>query len=207
MSKINNAINSNSVDCTGYKAFNHDLTCKNYKYEVGKTHTFNGNVKMCESGFHFCRKMEDILHYYNVLAFSEYRLFKVKDSGTIIHEDNKSVTDTLTILEEITELQTPELCMAAVTQTGWALKYVNTQTPELCMAAVTYKLGQILESDPDCKVLVVTDTVQSPWLDSKLERVHKIDRYITYNMYKQTFEFAKYKMEKKNGTEWVPGRR
>jgi len=77
---------------------------------------------------------------------------------------------------------------------------VNTQTPELCMAAVTYKLGQILESDPDCKVLVVTDTVQSPWLDSKLERVHKIDRYITYNMYKQTFEFAKYKMEKKNGT-------
>lgn len=69
-----------------------------------------------------------------------------------------------------------------------------------------YKLGQILESDPDCKVLVVIDTVQSPWLDSTLENVHRKDRYITYNMYKQTFEFAKYKMEKKNGTEWVPGR-
>ena len=63
-----------------------------------------------------------------------------------------------------------------------------------------------MESYPDCKVLVVTDTVQHPWLDSELEEIYKKERYITYNMYKQTFEFAKYKMEEKNGKEWVPGR-
>ena len=33
------------------------------------------------------------------------------------------------------EKQTPEICMAAVKQNGWALKWVKTQTPELCMAA------------------------------------------------------------------------
>ena len=34
------------------------------------------------------------------------------------------------------EEQTPEICMAAVQQDGWALQWVKTQTPEICMAAV-----------------------------------------------------------------------
>ena len=33
--------------------------------------------------------------------------------------------------------QTPEICIASVTQNGAALQYVKNQTPEICMAAVT----------------------------------------------------------------------
>ena len=29
------------------------------------------------------------------------------------------------------------MCLAAVTQNGWALLFVKQQTPELCLAAVT----------------------------------------------------------------------
>jgi hypothetical protein len=32
--------------------------------------------------------------------------------------------------------QTLEICLAAVQQDGWALEYVKQQTPELCLAAV-----------------------------------------------------------------------
>ncbi len=40
--------------------------------------------------------------------------------------------------------QTPTICLAAVQQNGFALKYVKEQTPELCLAAVQ-RYGQALE--------------------------------------------------------------
>jgi hypothetical protein len=48
--------------------------------------------------------------------------------------------------------QTPEICLAAVKQNGWALKYVREQTPEIYMAAVKrdgYALHFIKEQTPD----------------------------------------------------------
>lgn len=38
--------------------------------------------------------------------------------------------------KELISKQTPELCLEAVKQNGWALGYVREQTPELCMEAV-----------------------------------------------------------------------
>ena len=38
---------------------------------------------------------------------------------------------------QFVEHQTPELCLAAVTQNGWALLFVKQQTSELCLAAMT----------------------------------------------------------------------
>ena len=37
---------------------------------------------------------------------------------------------------EFIDNQTPELCMVAVKNDGWALEHVKEQTPELCMMAV-----------------------------------------------------------------------
>ena len=131
------AVNGDNTLCYGYKAFNNDLSCRDYQYYTDKTHTFNGNVSMCESGFHFCRKLVDVLNFYNFIKHPDYRVFKVKSTGTILHYKDKSVTNNLILLEEIKDLQTPELCMAAVTQNGDALEFVEHQTPELCMTAVT----------------------------------------------------------------------
>ena len=43
----------------GYKAFLSDMTTRhgdNTVYEVGKTYTVEGEVKICENGYHFCKK-------------------------------------------------------------------------------------------------------------------------------------------------------
>ena len=48
----------------GYKAFNPNWTCQNFKFEVGKTYTHDGPVELCQSGFHFCEYPLDILNYY-----------------------------------------------------------------------------------------------------------------------------------------------
>ena len=47
-----------------YKGFNEDLTCRNFQYEIGKTYAMVGSPEICKRGFHFCRKLIDVLGYY-----------------------------------------------------------------------------------------------------------------------------------------------
>lgn len=44
--------------------------------------------------------------------------------------------DGLAIKHIPSKYQTNELCMTAVKQNGWALRYVEEQTPEICLEAV-----------------------------------------------------------------------
>ena len=82
----------------GYKAFNKNMTCKNdFKYEVGKTYSMNSNnIKLCESGFHFCRISVDVLDYYT----SKFAI--IEANGKIIDDYGKSVCSQITIEKLIT---------------------------------------------------------------------------------------------------------
>ena len=84
----------------GYKAFNSDLTCRSFKYEIGKTYEFNGKIKLCEKGFHFCEKIVDCFSYYDK---ANVRFAKVEALGKVIksYDDSKCVTDKIKIIEEI----------------------------------------------------------------------------------------------------------
>ena len=47
-----------------YKGFEQDLTRRGFQYEIGKTYTMVGSPEICKRGFHFCRKLIDVLGYY-----------------------------------------------------------------------------------------------------------------------------------------------
>ena len=81
----------------GYKAFNKDMTCKDFQYEIGKEFKHEGTIGLCESGFHFCKKIIDILNFYN-LESDAVRFCEIEATGEIIEGDNKCVTDKIKII-------------------------------------------------------------------------------------------------------------
>ena len=81
----------------GFKA-TRNMKCLTLTYEVGKTYSIN-KLEICEHGFHFCQKMEDVLKYYNY--DDNFVLLEVEALGKTITEYDKTVTDCLKIIRVI----------------------------------------------------------------------------------------------------------
>jgi hypothetical protein len=88
----------------GYKGFNKGLTCRGFGYQVGKSYKHNGEIELCQRGFHFCENPLDILNYYDLVdsdgMLTEFA--RVEATGKVKSRDDKSVTDKLTIKARIT---------------------------------------------------------------------------------------------------------
>ena len=101
----------------GYKAFLSDMTTKhgdNTVYEVGKTYTVEGEVKICENGYHFCKKCVDVYDYYS----KPCRICEVSVTGAVQTQGNKSVGRKLKILRELTADEISSLCNSGDRNSG-----------------------------------------------------------------------------------------
>ena len=108
----------------GYKAFLSDMTTKhgdNTVYEVGKTYTVEGEVRICENGYHFCKKCVDVYDYYS----KPCRICEVSVTGAVQTQGNKSVGRRLKILRELTADEISSLCNSGNRNSG----YCNTTEP------------------------------------------------------------------------------
>jgi hypothetical protein len=59
----------------GYKATDGNMRCLGFQYEMGKWYEYDGLIKLCKSGFHFCPHMSGVWSYYND---SDTRIFEVE---------------------------------------------------------------------------------------------------------------------------------
>ena len=82
----------------GFKGFNEDLTCRGFQYEIGKTYKYNGEVELCSSGFHFCRKLKDVHQFYNLKTS---RICEIEAAGKIDDDGVKSVCSRMRIVREV----------------------------------------------------------------------------------------------------------
>ena len=71
-----------------YKAFDKDLSCRGFKYEVGKEYEETGYIKACEKGFHACPYPLDVFGYY---APAGSRFCEVEQSGKIDDSESDKV--------------------------------------------------------------------------------------------------------------------
>ena len=67
-----------------YKAFEKDMTCRDFQYEVGKEYEMNGKIKCCTRGFHACESPFELFFYYDIFRS---RFAEVELSGTIDRRD------------------------------------------------------------------------------------------------------------------------
>ena len=88
----------------GYKMMESDMTCRGFKYEIGKEYTLEDEMKICYKGFHFCKNPFDCLFYYNNIK-SDKRLFLVEATDEVISQGDKSVTNKIKIIEEIKDIE------------------------------------------------------------------------------------------------------
>ena len=71
-----------------YKAFDKDLSCRGFKYEVGKEYEETGDIKACEKGFHACPYPLDVFGYYTPAGS---RFCEVEQSGKIDDSESNKV--------------------------------------------------------------------------------------------------------------------
>ena len=89
-----------------FKGFNRNadgtLTCRDFTYEVGETYKYDGEIELCERGFHACHELHQTWQFYpnngkNVFC-------EVECGGDIIESDGgdgKFVCSEITILREV----------------------------------------------------------------------------------------------------------
>ena len=66
-----------------YKAFDENMQCRGFQYEVGKEYDMNGDIKCCKRGFHACESPIEVWDYYDMLTS---RFAEVEQSGKISTE-------------------------------------------------------------------------------------------------------------------------
>ena len=92
-----------------YKAFDKDLSCRGFKYEVGKEYEETGDIKACEKGFHACPYPLNVFGYYTPAGS---RFCEVYQGGKI--DDSESDKVCSSKIRIGAELDIKELVKAAV---------------------------------------------------------------------------------------------
>ena len=103
-----------------YKAFNSDLTCKGFQYEVGKEYRHKGKLEVCRSGFHACFKPIDCFKYYRFSA-KETRVAEVLVWGSLGYDDcagYKVCASNIKIVRELSWQEVIDLCNTGTGNTG-----------------------------------------------------------------------------------------
>ena len=103
-----------------YKAFNSDLTCIGFQYEVGKEYHHKGKLELCKSGFHVCPKLVDCFSFY---PFSETktRVAEVLVWGKVKYEDAgvKLCASNIKVVRELTWNEVLFLCNSGYGNRGY----------------------------------------------------------------------------------------
>lgn len=102
----------------GYKVFNSDWTCRNYKYEVGKTYEMEEHPICCNNGFHFCTNLSDCFNYYGFNTNN--KVAEIEALGEIgkSDDDTKHCTNKIKIVRELAWEEVLTLCNSGNRNSG-----------------------------------------------------------------------------------------
>ena len=80
-----------------YKGFNKDMTCRDFKYEVGKEYKTDDAI-LCKKGFHACENPLDVLDFYSDV---DGKYCVVEQPGKTETDGKKTVSSRIKIIAEV----------------------------------------------------------------------------------------------------------
>lgn len=63
-----------------YKGFDKNLRCRDFQYKIGGIYEMDGEIKVCNRGFHACESPFDVFDYYTMI---DSRFCEVEQDGNI----------------------------------------------------------------------------------------------------------------------------
>ncbi len=114
----------------GFKGFHEDLSAyRGFKYEIGKVYEEDKKLIPCKSGFHFCKKLEDVNTHY-CFSNESNRFCEIEAYGEIVDDNQgrKSVTSKIKIIRELSKKEIFEVA----NKEYWNIaKNLQTQNPNI----------------------------------------------------------------------------
>jgi len=102
------------------------LSCRGFVYEPGKTYEHEGEIELCESGFHACHELWQVWTYYQNNGKTAY--YEVECGGDIIESDDntgKFVCSEIKLVREIDVTDVARFDYAGSFSGGFAVVKVN----------------------------------------------------------------------------------
>jgi hypothetical protein len=84
----------------GYKASYNGKCMNDFLFEVGKTYEMYGEPLLCQYGFHFCEKPDDVMEFYLVQR-NDFVLFEIIAHGDVDEGRAKSCTNKIEIVRVV----------------------------------------------------------------------------------------------------------
>ena len=104
-----------------YKAFDRNLTCNKFQFEIGKEYVHDGEIVMYQSGFHCCENILNCLCYYP----ADSRFCEVEIGDEFITDNDKIVTSKIKIVREIIGDELDELLTGTLNYEYSKYTYLN----------------------------------------------------------------------------------
>ena len=112
-----------------FKAFDKDMKCRDFQYEVGKTYEENG-AKACSKGFHACVNPFAVLNYYPLVDDSGNmsRFAEVEQSGEIDREGDKVCSSRISVKAELSLAGFVKACVEWIKEATQKVKVENVDS-------------------------------------------------------------------------------
>ena len=142
-----------------YKAFNKDMTCRGFQYEIGKEYE-EKDAEACKCGFHACEYPLDCFSYYTP---SKSEFCEVEQSGKISKSnlDTKIASSKIKIGKKIDIAELVEAAIdftkaKAIDENDPASNYYVSSTTEDCSVCFATKHHSASSTTGDCSISAVT---------------------------------------------------
>jgi hypothetical protein len=97
---LDNQVTNYKEEKKGYKG-TYNYVCRGHEFKIGETYELSGKPLPCFYGFHYCKNAKDVLKYYPHQY--NFKLLEIEDLGDSETEYDKTVTNKIRIVREITD--------------------------------------------------------------------------------------------------------